>query len=85
MDRPRPDAHERGPGAAEPRREAPAEQGERHAQRPGLEIVEDPGAGDDQQVEATCVPDGADQTGQLARPAPRQSIKEPKQKTSRFG
>ena len=38
-------------------------------QRPRLEVVQDPGPGDDQQVEATCMPDGADQTGQLARPA----------------
>ena len=79
MDRARADADERGPRAAEPGREAPAEEGERHAQRARLEVVENAGPGDDQQVEATGMPDGADQTGQLARPAAGQPIKDAKQ------
>ncbi len=79
MDRARPDAHERDPGTAELGREAPSEECERDAQWAGLEVVEDPGPGNDQEVQSTGMSDGADQTGQLARPAPRKPVEDPKQ------
>ena len=75
LDRSRPHAHERDPGAAELRRKAPPEECQRHSRGTVREVVQHSRPGYDQQVQAACVPDRADQAGQLARRLQRESCR----------